>query len=174
VNGMGGIMTRDDFHVDMSGRIYEEKTIGIALVGTNTKINYGCALKGNLVKLIKKSLFKGSIFEDSAKLYAICIYLLVREVKKEIRTLIICNDEDFGVVKNVLGRLLKGYDFEIINISEFRKRLGRNVGSLADNYARIYRRRALKPFKSSVGKKINVVKVTFAIIKQYWEEIKSK
>ena len=75
---------KDSFHVDMSGRIYENKTIGIALVGTETKRNYGCALKGNLVMLIKKQLFKKSLFEDSAKPYAICIFLLVREVKDKI------------------------------------------------------------------------------------------
>src|SRR3989344_5437188 len=150
---------KDNFHVDMSGRIYENRTIGIALVGTKTRINYGCALKGNLLKFIKKSLFKDDIYKDSAKLYAICIYLLVREIKDNIDTLIICNDEDFSLVKGFLSKLLKNYNFEVINISEFRKRLGRNVGSLAVNYARIYRRRALKPFKSSVGKKINVVKV---------------
>ena len=161
-----------DFHVDMSGRIYEGKTIGIALVGTETKINYGCALKGNLIKLIKKELFEKNIFEDAAKLYAICIYLLVREVKDNVRTLIICNDEDFDIVKNVLGRLLKAYNFEIMNISEFRKRLGRNIGSLADNYAHIYRRRALNPHRQLKGKRINAVNVTFKIIKQYWEESK--
>ena len=47
---------KDDFHIDMSGRIYESKTIGIAIVGAKTKINYGCVLKGNLVKFIKKNL----------------------------------------------------------------------------------------------------------------------
>ena len=68
----------------MSGRIYEEKTMGIALVGTETKINCGCALKGNLIKLIKKRLFNKNIYEDSAKLDGICIYLLVKEVKDKI------------------------------------------------------------------------------------------
>src|SRR3989338_1012302 len=162
------------FHVDMSGRIYEGKTIGIALVGTETKINYGCALKGNLIKLIKKEFFKKDIFENSAKLYAICIYLLVREVKDNVRTLIICNDEDFDIVKKVLGKLLKDYNFEIINISEFRKRLGRNVGSLADNYAHIYRRRALKPKRLLKGKPLNIIETTYKIIKQRWEELNEK
>jgi hypothetical protein len=165
---------KDNFHVDMSGRIYRDKTIGIALVGTETKINYGCAIKGNLLKLIKKRLFKKNIFEDSAKLYAICISLLVKEVKGNIKTLIICNDEDFEIVKKVLNYLLKNCDFEIINISEFRKRLGRNIGSFADNYANIYRRKALKPNKWTKGKELNVVEITYKIIKQYWEEIKIK
>ena len=165
------MIEKDEFHVDMSGRIYWKKTIGIALVGSKTKVNYGCALKGNLLELIKRRLFKKNIYEDSAKLYAICIYLLVKNVEKDLKTLIICNDEDFQVVKNILDYLLKNYSFEIINISEFRKRLGRNIGSLADNYARIYRRRALKTNRQIRGKKLNIVDVPFSSIKNYWEEL---
>ncbi|MDO8509474.1 MAG: hypothetical protein Q7S27_07400 [Nanoarchaeota archaeon] len=166
-------MEKDNFHVDMSGRIYEGKTIGIAIVGTKTKLNYGCALKGNLIKLIKKELFIKNIFEESAKLYAICIYMLIKEVENKIDTLIICNDEDFKIVKEILLKLLKNNNFEIINISEFRKRLGRNVGSFADNYARIYRKRALKPKKWPKGKEINVIPITYRLIKRYWEELKN-
>ena len=162
-------MEMDIFHVDMSGRIYEKRNIGIALVGMETKLHCGCALNGNLIKLVKKKLFKNNIFEDSAKLYAICIFLLVKDIKSDIKTLIICNDEDFRIVGKVLSDLLKDYQFEIINISEFRKRLGRNIGSLADNYANIYRRKALKPKRLFKGKKLNVVEVNFKVIKQYWE-----
>ncbi|MBS3080850.1 hypothetical protein J4221_05235 [Candidatus Pacearchaeota archaeon] len=164
-------MEKDDYHVDMSGRIYEGKTVGIAIVGTKMKEHYGCALKGNLIKLIKKELYKKNIYNDSAKIYAICIYLLIKEIQNRIKTLIICNDEDFIIVKNNLKKLLRDYNFDIINISEFRKRLGRNIGSLADNYARIYRRRALKPYKQLKGKKLNVVKITYILIKQYWGEL---
>ena len=160
-----------DFHVDMSGRIYEERTIGIALVSSDKKRHYGCALKGNLVRLIKRRLFRKNIFEDSAKLYAICIAILKKSVRKDIRTLIICNDEDFEVVKKVLNYLLKPVDFEIINITEFRRRLGRNIGSLADNYARIYRRKALKSIKNQIGKELQVTAIKFDLIKQYWGEI---
>jgi len=163
---------KDNFHVDMSGRIYEERTIGIALVATENKTHYGCALKGNLVKFIKKNLFKKNIYEDSAKLYAICISLLVKNVRKEIKTLIICNDEDFEIVKKVLNRLLSPIDFEIINITEFRKRFGRRISSLADNYANIYRKKALKPNRWAKGKELNVVEVNYKLIKRYWEENK--
>ena len=165
---------KDSFHVDMRGRIYEEKNIGIALVGTETKKNYGFALKGNLIKLIKKELFGKNLLEDSAKLYAICIFLLINEIKDCIHLLIICNDEDFDTVKKVLVRLLKNPNFEIINISEFRKRLGRNIGSLADNYANVYRRKALNPRRWSKGKELNVIPITFKSIKKYWEELNIK
>ena len=165
---------KDNFHVDMSGRIYEERTIVIALVATENNAHYGCALKGNLVKFIKKNLFKKNIYEDSAKLYAICISLLVKNVRRQIKTLIICNDEDFEIVKRVLNKLLSPVDYKIINITEFRKRLGRNIGSFADNYARIYRKRALKPSRNLKGKKLNIVVVDYKIIKKYWEELERK
>jgi len=165
-------MNLEDFHADMSGRIYKNKTIGIAIIGTKTRVHRGCALKGNLIRAVKKELFKENFFEDAAKLYAICIYFILREIKDNIQTLIICNDEDFRVVKKVLLILLGDVDFKIINISEFRKRLGRKVGSLADNYARIYRRRALKPNRQIQGKKLKVVPVTYKLIKEYWNKLK--
>jgi hypothetical protein len=158
----------------MSGRIYENKTIGIAFVGTETKFNCGCAIKGNLLKLVKKNLFKSNFFEDAAKLYAICIYFIIRDSKKKINTLIICNDEDFRIVRKSLFYLLESFDFEIINISEFRKGLGRNVGSFADNYAKIYRRKALKPTRLSIGRELNVVKINYKLIKRYWEKLNKK
>jgi tetrahydromethanopterin S-methyltransferase subunit G len=162
---------KQDFHVDMSGRIYEKKDIGIALVGVNTGLNYGCVLKIQLLKKIKKELFKENFYYDSAKLYAICIHFLVDDVRDLVDKLIICNDEDFRVVKKILDQLLGKHNFEIINITEFRKRLGRKVGSLADNYARIYRKKALRPSKYQIGKKINVINLSFLSIKQKWEQL---
>ena len=144
------------------------KLLELLLLEKKTKINYGCALKGNLLKLIKNKLFKSSIKYDSAKLYAICIYLLVKEIKDKINLLIICNDADFSIVKEKLSSLLEEHNFEIINISEFRNRLGRKIGSLADNYANIYRRRALKIIRGLHGRKINIIKVNFDTINTLW------
>jgi hypothetical protein len=163
-------MHKDSFHIDMSGRIYEGKTIGIAAVGTRTKANYGCALKGNLVRLVKRRLFGKNIIEDSARLYAICIFLIIKYMGDQVASLIICNDEDFKTVRKVLTSLLEEADFDIINIGDFRKRLGKNIGSLADNHARIYRRRALKPTKQFIGRKINVIEVNYRIIEKYWKK----
>ena len=70
-------MEMDIFHVDMSGRIYEKRNIGIALVGMETKLHCGCALNGNLIKLVKKLEldkkvhFVGALTEaELAKAYA--------------------------------------------------------------------------------------------------------
>jgi len=37
---------KENFHIDMSGRLYEKGTIGIACVSSKTKKHNGCALKG--------------------------------------------------------------------------------------------------------------------------------
>jgi len=65
----------------------------------------------------------------------------------------------------MLIKLLRQIDFEIINIGDFRKDLNRNVGSLADNYANIYRKKALKPKRWSKGKELNVISINFNLIK---------
>jgi hypothetical protein len=164
---------KETFHVDTSGRIYTKKTLGIAVVGSKTKENYGCAVRGNLIKLVMKKLFKSNIYKESAKLYAICIYALIKDVTEKIDKLVICNDEDFIFVKKYLLHLLNDSRIVIINISEFRKSLGRNIGSMADNYAKSYRRRALKPFLWNKGKKIQVKVITYSLIKEYWEKLEN-
>lgn len=156
----------------MSERIYKRKTIGIACVGAQTKAHNGCALKGNLIKYVQEELCTGSIAEEHAKLYAICIYFLIKDKINDIKTLIICNDEDFDYVKEYLIFLLESTaPPNIINISELRKKLGRNINSLADNFAKCYRKRALNPRKWSKGKELSVVSVDFTMIKGCWEKL---
>src|SRR3989344_3264229 len=120
----------EDFHIDMSGRIYKRKTIGVACVGANSKEHNGCALKGNLIKLIQKNLCLDSKKKEYAKLYAICIYFLIEDKKDKIGSLIICNDEEFLYVKKYLIILLgDSHSFPIISITNLRKKLGKKVGS---------------------------------------------
>jgi|GEM_PF-1315088 len=159
------------FHVDMSGRFYRNEDVGIALFCAKTKTHRGGVIKKGMIKQIKKDLFKGNPYSEAAKLYSICIFILIEDIQDKIESLIVCNDEDFTIVKKSLNCLLS-CSFEIINITEFRKRMGRHLGSLADNYARIYRKRALKPshFK---GKKLTVVQINLNIIKKYWREIEN-
>lgn len=167
---------KEDFHIDMSNRIFWRKNIGIACVGANSRRHNGCALKGHLINLIESKLCVGKIKEEHAKLYAICIYFLIKDKVNEIETLIVCNDEDFNYVKEYLLILL-GVDssrFKIANITDFRKKLGKRVSSLADNFARCYRKRALKPNRWNNGKNLNVVEVDFSMIQTEWKKLSIK
>ena len=164
---------KEDFHVDLSIRLYEKGNTGIACVSSKNKKHTGCVLTYRLKQYIKNSLFVGNISEEKAKLYAICIYYLVEDYLEDINTLIICNDEDFTYVKEYLIYLinLNKLNFEIINITEFQKRLGRRVKSLADNYAKIYRKRGLQRNKWHIGKNLNLVELNYEMIKEKWEEL---
>lgn len=167
-------MTKEDFHIDMSNKIYKMKTIGIACIGAVSKKHNGCALKGNLIKFIQKNLCVGDIKEEYAKVYAICIYHLIKDKIGDIDALIVCNDEEFTYVKEYLLILL-GIDssrFKIISITDFRKALGRKISSPADNFAKSYRKRALKPTKWKNGKQLDVVEITYDMIKKQWEKLK--
>jgi hypothetical protein len=164
----------EDYHVDMSVRLYEEGNTGIACVAAQSKEHNGCALSGRDKKKIDRNLCSGSIFQEHAKLYAIIIYYLIKNKLHKIKTLIICNDEDFVYVKEYLLLLLNGHNgIEIINITEFQRRLGRKVKSLADNQARHYRKRALKRNKWHVGVPLDVVDITYNMIESKWEELKN-
>ncbi len=162
---------KEDFHIDMSGRIYEKGPIGIACVGSKTKNHNGCALRGKMRRHIEKNLCVGSICEEDAKLYAICIYFLIRNKLENIDTLIICNDENFVYVREYLHILLNDNLFlpKIINITEFQKKLGRKVKSFADNYSKAYRKRGLRRHKWHIGIKLEVVEITYEMIKNKWE-----
>lgn len=52
----------EDYHIDMSGRLYKERNVGVACVNSTTVKHKGCALKGNLIKHIHKNLCVGSIY----------------------------------------------------------------------------------------------------------------
>lgn len=162
----------EDYHIDMSGRIYTQRTIGIACVSTQHKKHNGCVLKGNLIKLIQKNLCLGSIKEEHAKIYAICIYLLIKDKLSEISKLIVCNDEEFCYVKEYLLLLLETKPvFEIQSITTLKRVLGRNIQSLADNYAKCYRKRGLNKNKWNKGKELDVVEINYGIISKYWKKL---
>jgi hypothetical protein len=164
---------KEDCHIDMSGRIYKRLDIGIAcLFGVKSKKHNGCALRGNLIKFIEHTLCIGSIYQEHAKLYAICIYLLIKDKLDEIASLTICNDEDFTYVREYLLFLLgQTPRFEIISITELRKRVGRDISSPADNYAKCYRKRGFNPSKWQNGKVLDVVEVSYGIIKESWTKL---
>lgn len=164
----------EDFHVDMSVRLYEEGNSGIACIGATTRNHNGCAISGRDKKKIDKNLCSGSIYQEHAKLYAIIIYYLIKDKLSDIGTLIICNDEDFTYVREYILLLLNGINsIEIINITEFQKRLGRKVQSLADNSAKHYRKRALKRNKWDIGVPLNVVEIDYNMIESKWHVLES-
>ncbi len=166
-------MEREDYHIDLSGRFYEKGATGVACVNTKKSRHYGLAIKGRDKNTIKKKLFSSDFKEEYARLYAICIYFLIKNNLSEIRDLVICNDECFLYVKEYLLLLLRGipHKIKIISITELKEKLGRNVKSLADNFAKHYRKRALKPNRWNNGKKLNVCKITTNMITEKWEEI---
>ena len=159
-----------DFHVDISGKIARLEDIGIACMNPITKVNCGCAIRGKVVRKLKKEFFRDKGIHDRAKFYGILIYLILRGYEFKFDRLIICNDENFSVVKKVIVFLMGG-DFnsdKIIGISEFRKPFGRKIGSPADNLARCYRKRGFSSLKRNYGKDINVVEITYGDIKKCW------
>jgi len=165
---------QEDYHIDLSIRLFDKGTTGIACVGAITKKHNGCALSNRLKRYVEKTLCVGSMKQERAKLYAICIYYLIRNNLEDIKTLIICNDEIFNYVREYLYILLNDvpFSFRIISITEFQRKLGRNVKSLADNFAKAYRKRGLKRNRWHVGKKLNVVEINYKMIKNKWNLLK--
>ncbi|MBU1203715.1 MAG: hypothetical protein KKG60_01460 [Nanoarchaeota archaeon] len=158
-----------DYHIDLSHKLWAKKTTGIACVNSMTKEHNGCVLTRQFKESIKKDFFKDFPKRNYARLYALCIYYLIRDKEKKIRRLIICNDEHFDFVKEYLVSFLnKKPSFDIISINEFRISLGRNIKSPADNSARSYRKRGSKRSRWSNGKKLNVIKITYKMIKEKW------
>ena len=90
--------------------------------------------------------------------------------------MVVCNDECFLYVKEYLNLLIREIPnkIKIISITELKEKLGKNVKSLADNFAKHYRKRALKPNKWNNGKRLNVCKITTDMIIEKWEEIDKK
>ena len=166
---------KDDYHIDLSGCFFHKGNTGIACYGSRNKKHKGLVLKSNLKKRIDKILCIGSRKEEYAKLYAICIFYLIKDMLDDIKTLIICNDEDFSYVKFYLEALLPPtISFNIIDIREFQKKLGRNIKSPADNKSKSYRKRGLKKNRWKQGPNLEVVEINYSIIKDKWDELNQK
>lgn len=160
------------YHVDLSNKFWKDKTTGIACVESERKRHIGCALGNRVKRYIEKKLYKYEERIERAKLYAICIYYLTRNEKMD--ALVICCDENFSIVKHCLLCLFdkSNAPLKIISIIEFRKTLGRSIKSPADNYARAYAKRGMKKMRWNTGAHLNVIEITYAMIKEKWEKIK--
>ncbi len=159
----------------MSGKLSRTKTVGIACVSPALKKHSGCALSKDLLKIFRKKLFSSSSKPktENAKIYAICIALLIEDRLSEIKRLVICNDEDFDLVRTYLLLLFDfaQINFDIINIAELRKTTGTHFKSPADSYAAHYRIRGSKRSKWNRGVKLNVVEVNYNTVCSYWKRL---
>lgn len=162
-------------HIDTSCKLYENKNTGIAYKILESEKHKGLALKRTLKKELSRKL---TINKDYAKLYAICIYYLIKEDLDLFDVLVICGDEHFPRVKKYLNCLFNNNqdynDKKILSIAELRKLTGdKKLRSYADGVARSYRRRALKSlYKRQEGVSLNIVKINYNNIKSLLEKIK--
>lgn len=164
-------------HIDVSKRFYQKGDSGVAFKIISTNEHKGIILSNKLKKGLKKNL---KIEKDYARLYAICIYYLIRDDLDSLDNLVICNDELYEDTKNYLDLLFQGnskYSYKFItSLSELRRIAGDNkVRSYADNIANIYRKKASKSLRrKQKGIQLNIVNINFQKIKEKWEEISKK
>lgn len=120
------------------------------------------------------------IWHDYARVYAICIYYLIKDDLNVFDTLIICGDEDFNSVKYYLLLLFSDNDFyqkkKILSVYKLREITGnKKLKSYADNIANSYRKRVLKNIqKQQTGIPLNPIKINYRMIYDKWMEIEEK
>ena len=164
-------------HIDTSQKLYERRNTGIAYKIIKTNEHKGLALSLKLKKELERRL---SVDYDYARLYAICIYFLIKEDLDLFDKLIICGDEDFISVKEYLGLLFFDngeYNKKIVkSIVDIRRETGnKNIRSYADDVAYSYMRRALKSIvRRQKGTPLNVIKLDYDTIRNKWLEIDEK
>jgi hypothetical protein len=117
---------------------------------------------------------------DRARIYAICIYFIIKDDLDLFDELIICGDENFIEVKEYLFLLFsedsRYQSKSIKSISQLRVETGnKNIRSYADDMAYSYMRRALRSIvRRQKGISLNVVRINYKMICDKWEEIEEK
>ena len=164
-------------HVDTSIKFYQLGNTGIASKIVGSGQHKGVVISNKLKRELDRDLTAG---HDYARLYAICIYYLIKDNLMDFDVLVICNDENFIYVKLYLDLLFDESQLYkskyITNISELRAITGnKKLRSFANNTSNIYRRKGLKNLqRQQKGVPINVIRVTYQEIKDKWEEINKK
>jgi hypothetical protein len=164
-------------HIDVSRRFYQKGNSGIAFKTIPSQQHKGMALSNRLKNELKRDFHAD---QDYAKLYAICIYYLVKDELDSFDNLVICNDEEYSDVKKYIDLLFinneKYLSKQITSLSWLRKITGDlKLRSYADNIANIYRRKALKPLrKRQKGVALNLIEINYRKIKEKWREINEK
>lgn len=165
-------MVKGEFHIDMSKKFKNEVNVGIACCSFDKMEHRGCALNRVLVKKLHCK-FCNSDKKDkdgNAKLYAATIYCLIEEILSEIKTLVICCDEDPQLTKKYLLEMIDGSSIiEIISIREYREMMGNpspKIKSMAHRFCNMYRKRAQKQWRWEKGIPLNVIKIGFNELKE--------
>ncbi len=164
-------------HIDTSVKLHKRANTGIAYKIIESNIHKGLCLKTSLKRDLRKNL---QVQNDYSRLYAICIYLIIKDSLKLFDTLIICEDERVWEVKLYLDLLFEEdseYHTKIVlSLIEFRKKLGNmNIKSYADGISSSYRKRALKCLaRQQEGISLNPIKVNYPIIENYWKDLDFK
>ncbi|MBU4501624.1 MAG: hypothetical protein KKA79_03470 [Nanoarchaeota archaeon] len=164
-------------HIDTSAKLYERKHTGIAFKLVSDGSHKGLALRIQLKKELEKNLEAN---HDYARIYAICIYYLIKDDLNNFDTLVICGDECFLYVKRYLDVLFSDcpeyFKKNVISIGDLRKILGdNNLRSKANNIANSYRKRALRTtHRQQKGIPLNVVRTNYTAVETKWIEIEEK
>lgn len=161
-------------HIDTSIRFYENANTGIAFKIISSNEHKGLVLTNSLKKELERDI---NISKNYPKLYAICIYKLIENDLNNFDILVICGDEKFEPLKQVLNKLFENNnEFEekhIICIGDLRNITGKpNLKSYADKFANIYRKKALRqPNRKNRGIPLNIVKVSYREIVEIWNRV---
>jgi hypothetical protein len=161
-------------HIDMSNRFKQERNTGVAYKMIKTNEHKGLGISNKLKRELDRDL---NASEDYARLYAICIYFLIKDDLNKFDTLIICNDESFLYVKEYLETLfrdIKEYSSKkISSLGKLREITGdKNIRSHADNIAGIYRRKIFQRIqRRQKGVQLNIIEINYKRIVEKWKEI---
>ncbi len=161
-------------HIDTSRRFYQIGDSAIAFKVIPTQEHKGMILSNNLKKELKRDLH---CEEDYERMYAICIYYLIKDNLDLFENLVICNDEKYVSVKSYLDLLFRdNSDYlkkNITCLNELRRISGDlKLKSYADNIANIYRKKGLKSeFRKQRGVRLEIVEINYRKVKDKWEEI---
>jgi hypothetical protein len=164
-------------HIDTSHKLYERNDTGIAYKIIRTKEHKGLAISLKLKEELEKKL---SAEYDRARIYAICIYFLIKDDLHLFDELIICGDEDFFSVKKYLILLFQDnrnfFSKSIKSVCQLRVETGdKNLKSYADDIAYSYMKRALRSIvRRQKGVPLNVIKITYEMFCNKWMEIEEK
>ncbi len=150
-------MLKDSVHIDLSKKFWEKGNTGIAAINSDKGFHRGIAISMKIKKVLRKNSAKTNY--TPARLYAVCIWKLVKEDLNTIGSLIICNDAPFEEVKFYLKHLTNN-QIEIKSLLNYRKELNKKLKSLADSPAKSYRKKALKPWKLQ-NPKFNSVRIKY-------------